>query len=238
MSRAIPGTWGHVRILLRKDLIAEWRTKERLSPMVFFVLLVLLVYNFAFELGGAALWEIGPGVLWSSFVFASLFGLQRTFATECDNDCLDALLAAPVERGALYLAKMVGNVLFLLGVELLTLPLFGLFFNLTAGLYLLPLLVVFLLGSASVASVGTLFAAMTGHSRLREFLLPLLVLPVLIPALISCVAATGVILAAGVPGRNPPLWPAELTAHVGMLGLFAVVFTTLSWMLFDFVIEE
>ena len=238
MSRAIPGTWGHARILLRKDLVAEWRTKERLSPMVFFVLLVLLVYNFAFELGGAALWEIGPGVLWSSFVFASLFGLQRTFAAESDNDCLDALLAAPVERGALYLAKMVGNVLFLLGVELLTLPLFGLFFNLTAGLYLLPLLVVFLLGSASVASVGTLFAAMTDHSRLREFLLPLLVLPVLIPALISCVAATGVILAAGVPGRNPPLWPAELTVHVGMLGLFAVVFTTLSWMLFDFVIEE
>ena len=238
MSRAIPGTWGHARILLRKDLVAEWRTKERLSPMVFFVLLVLLVYNFAFELGGAALWEIGPGVLWSSFVFASLFGLQRTFAAESDNDCLDALLTAPVERGALYLAKMVGNVLFLLGVELLTLPLFGLFFNLTAGLYLLPLLAVFLLGSASVASVGTLFAAMTGHSRLREFLLPLLVLPVLIPALISCVAATGVILAAGVPGRNPPLWPAELTVHVGMLGLFAVVFTTLSWMLFDFVIEE
>ena len=77
MSRAIPGAWGHARILLRKDLVAEWRTKERLSPMVFFVLLVLLVYYFAFELGGAALWEIGPGVLWSSFVFASLFGLQH-----------------------------------------------------------------------------------------------------------------------------------------------------------------
>jgi heme exporter protein B len=100
------------------------------------------------------------------------------------------------------------------------------------------LLVVFLLGSASVASIGTLFAAMTGHSRLREFLLPLLVLPLLIPALISCVAATGVILSAGVPGRAAQLWPAELSLHVGMLGLFAVVFSTLAWMLFDFVIEE
>lgn len=234
----VPGTWAHARLLLRKDLVAEWRSKERLSPMVFFVLLVLLVFNFGFELGGAALWEIGPGVLWSSFVFASLFGLQRTFAAESANDCLDGLLAAPLERGALYLAKMVGNMLFLLGVELLTLPLFGLFFNLTPGLYLLPLLVIFLLGSASVASIGTLFAAMAGHSRLREFLLPLLVLPMLIPALISCVAATGVILAAGIPGRMPQLWPPELTIHVSMLCLYAMVFTTLAWMLFDFVIEE
>lgn len=233
-----PGTWTHARLLLRKDLVAEWRTKERLSPMVFFVLLVLLVYNFGFELGGAALWEIGPGVLWSSFVFASLFGLQRTFAAEQTNDCLDGLLVGPLDRGSLYLAKMSGNVLFLLGVELLTLPLFGLFFNLEPGWYLLPLVAVFVLGSASVASVGTLFAAMAGHSRLREFLLPLLVLPVLIPALISCVAATKAILAAGAPGRAATLWPPELGVHVGMLGLYAVVFTTLAWMLFDFVIEE
>jgi heme exporter protein B len=206
--------------------------------MVFFVLLVLLVYNFGFELGGAALWEIGPGVLWSSFVFASLFGLQRTFAAETGNDCLDALLVAPVGRSSLYLAKMGGNVVFLLGVQVLTLPLFGLFFNLTPGLYLLPLAVVAVLGAACVSSVGTLFAAMAGHSRLREFLLPLLVLPILIPALISCVAGTGVVLAAGIPGRSGPLWPEELTAHVTMLALFAVVFTTLALMLFDFVIEE
>lgn len=233
----IPGLLRHTLILLRKDLLAEWRTKERLSPMVFFVLLVLLVYNFGFELGGAALWEIGPGVLWSSFVFASLFGLQRTFAAETANDCLDALLVSPVSRSGLYLCKMAGNAAFLLLVQLLTLPLFGLFFNLTPGAYLLPLLLVFFLGSLCVSSLGTLFAAMAGHSRLREFLLPLLVLPMLIPALISCVDATGSILAGGVPGRAA-LWPAELTVHVAMLGLFAVVFTTLSLILFDFVIEE
>ena len=99
MNTTIPGTWVHVRLLLRKDLVAEWRTKQRLSPMVFFVLLVLLVYNFSFELGGAALWEIGSVVRWSSFVFASLFGLQRTFATESDNDCPDAVANTPVEQG-------------------------------------------------------------------------------------------------------------------------------------------
>ena len=232
------GTVGHALVLLRKDLYAEWRTRERLSPMLFFVLLVMLVFNFGFELGGAALWEIGPGVLWSCFVFASLFGLQGTFVNEARNGCLDALLAAPIDRKSLYLAKMCGNVLFLLGVQVLTLPLFGLFFNLTPGFHLLPLAVVFALGSASVASVGTLFAAMAGHSRLRELLLPLLLLPVLLPALISCVAATATILASSAPGRSAVLWPEELTVHVAMLALFALVFTCLALVLFDFVIEE
>lgn len=233
-----PGTVEHALILLRKDLAAEWRTRERLSPMLFFVLLVMLVFSFGFELGGAALWEIGPGVLWSCFVFASLFGLQGTFVNEARNGCLDALLAAPIERRSLYLAKMCGNMLFLLGVQVLTLPLFGLFFNLTPGFYLLPLAIVFVLGSACVASVGTLFAAMAGHSRLRELLLPLLLLPVLLPALISCVEATGIVLAAAAPGRVAAPWPEELTLHVAMLALFALVFTCLALMLFHFVMEE
>ena len=233
-----PGTVEHALILLRKDLAAEWRTRERLSPMLLFVLLVMLVFNFGFELGGAALWEIGPGVLWSCFVFASLFGLQATFVGEARNDCLDALLASPIDRRSLYLAKMWGNVLFLLGVQLLTLPFFGLFFNLTPGLHLLPLAIVFGLGSACVASVGTLFAAMAGHSRLRELLLPLLLLPILLPALISCVAATGIILVSSAPGRTASLWPQELTVHVAMLALFALVYSCLALMLFHFVIEE
>ena len=95
-----------------------------------------------------------------------------------------------------------------------------------------------MLGSACVASVGTLFAAMAGHSRLRELLLPLLLLPILLPALISCVAATGAVLASTAPGRGGALWPEELTVHVAMLALFAMVFTTLALVLFDFVIEE
>ena len=234
----MPSLASHTGALLHKDLVAEWRSKERLSPMVFFVLLVLLVYNFGFELGGAALWEIGAGVLWSSFVFASLFGLQRTFSAETTNDCLDALLVAPIPKASLYLAKMVGNLVFLLLVETITLPIFGLFFNLTPGWYLLSLPVVFLLGSVCVASVGTLFAAMAGHSRLREFFLPLLVLPLLLPALISCVSATALILEGAVPGRSGLWWPEQLTTYVTMLSVYGLVFTTLSLMLFDFVIEE
>jgi len=224
--------------ILRKDLLAEWRTKERLSPMVFLVLLILLVFNFSFALGGAALVDIGPGVLWSAFVFASLLGLQRTFAAEHDNGCLDALLVAPVSRTGLYLAKALANLLYLLAVEVIALPLFALFFNLPAGAYLLPLPLVLVLGSACLASVGTLFAAMAGHTRLREFLLPLLLLPIVMPALISCVEATAAILEQSRPGAAAALWPPALLAHVLMLAVYAVIFTTLSLMLFEHVIEE
>ncbi len=216
--------------ILHKDLRAEWRTKERLSPMVLFVLLVLLVFNFSFELGGAALHEIGPGVLWSSYVFASLLSLNRTFAAEMENSCLDGLLIAPGDRSALYLGKMLGNLIFLLTIELLSLPFFALFFNLSMGVYLWPLLAVFLLGSSSLAAVGTLFAAMSNNMRLRELLLPLLLLPLILPALLSCVASTAAVLAQNQSGK--------LLVHLQMLGVYTLVFTTLSFMLFEFVIEE
>ena len=216
--------------ILHKDLLAEWRTKERLSPMAFFVLLVLLVFNFSFELGGAAMHEIGPGVLWSSFVFASLLGLHRTFAEEYDSGCIDGLMAAPGERSGLYLGKMLGNLVFLLVVELLTLPVFALFFNLTPGLFLTPLLVVFALGAASLAGVGTLFAALSCNMRLRELLLPLLLIPMVLPALISCIEATRLVLQ-----RRPFL---ELVPHLQILVVYVVVFVTLSLILFEFIIEE
>ena len=219
-----------VNTILLKDLRAEWRTKERLSPMVFFVLLTLLVFNFAFEIGGAALHEIGPGVLWSSYVFACVLGLNRSFVDERENGCLEALLVAPVERGALYLAKMLGNMIFLLAVELLSLPFFCVFFNLQPGAFMIPLVGVFALGAAALASVGTLFAAMSSNLRLRELLLPMLLLPVVMPVIIACVEASGAILQ-GAPLR-------DYVAYVQILGVFTVVFVTLSLMLFDKVIEE
>jgi len=216
--------------ILWKDLLAEWRTKERLSPMVFFVLLTLLVFNFSFELGGAALHEIGPGVLWSSFVFASLLGLNRTFADERENSCLDGLLLAPGGRGAVYMGKMLGNLVFLVVVELISLPFFTLFFNLSPGAFLGPLFGVFFLGSASLAAAGTLFAAVSSNTRLRELMLPLLLLPMVMPALISCVEATALVLkASDLEGLFPIL---------RFLGVYVVVFTTLSLLLFEHVIEE
>ena len=216
--------------ILRKDLKAEWRTKVRLSPMVFFILLILLVFNFSFDLGKTALREIGPGTLWSSYVFASLLSLGRSFADERENDALDALLLAPGDRGSIYLGKMLGNFVFLLAVEILSLPFFALFFNLSLGFFLLPLLSVFVLGSACISSVGTLFAALSNNMRLRELLLPLLLFPMILPALISSVEATRLVL---VNDCCEELFP-----HLQVLGVYAVVFTVLSLMLFEYTIEE
>ena len=222
--------FNQVLAILYKDLLSEWRTKERLSPMAFFVLLVLLVFNFSFELGGGAIHEIGPGVLWSSFVFASILGLHRTFADEYESGCLDGLMAAPGERSALYLGKMLGNLIFLLAVELISLPFFALFFNLTPGLFLIPLVGVFALGSASLAGVGTLFAAMSCNMRLRELLLPMLLVPMVIPALIACIEATRLVLL-----QDSFL---ALVPQFQILVVYVIVFVTLSLILFEFILEE
>lgn len=228
--RSVTVFLGQTLAVLRKDMLAEWHTRERLSTMVFFVLLSLLVFNFSFELGGYALPEIGPGVLWSAFVFASLFGLHRSFAAEQENHCLEALLLSPASREAVYLGKMLGNLLFLLVVELLSLPFFALFFNLSLGPYLPGLLAVFALGSAGLAAVGTLFAAMCSNLRLRELLLPLLLLPMIMPALICCVEATALVLERSQPER---LFP-----YLRMLAVYAAVFTGLAAVLFGYVVEE
>jgi heme exporter protein B len=222
--------WRRTLAVMRKDVRAEWRTRERLSPMLFFVLLVLLVFNFSFDLGGAALHEIGPGVLWSSFVFATVLALNRSFADEQENGCLDALLLAPGDRGAIYAGKMLGNMAFLLTLELLVLPIFALFFNLSPGVQLLALVPVLVLGAASLAAAGTLFAAMSSNLRLRELLLPLILLPMVVPALIACVESTSLALQAR------PL--VEMLPYLKILVAYIVVFVTLSLLLFEHVVEE
>ena len=226
-----------VGTVLWKDTTLEWRTKARLVPTAFFVLLMLLVFNFSFELGGAALTEIGPGVLWGSYVFASLFGLNQTYASERESHCLDALLLSANSPSAVYLAKMLGNVLFLLLVEIISLPVFALFFNLPLSPPLLLLFPVLLLGSAGLAAVGTLFAAMAQHTRLREFILPMLILPVIVPLVISCVEATTAVLEQVRLGLQSDL-RSQWWRHLQVLTVYTLVFSTLSTMLFDYVVEE
>ena len=234
---AVRSWYRHMRALLWKDALVEWRTRERLGPTAFFVLLMLLVFNFAFVLGGAALMEIGPGVLWASYVFASLFGLNQTFVNERHNGCLDAVLLAAVSPASFYLSKTIGNFVFLLLVQLMSLPFFALFFNLSPAYPLLDLLPVLVLGSAGLAAVGTLFAAMCQHSRLREFMLPLLLLPVVVPLLISCVEATSAVFEQVRLGALDYLRE-RWWRHLQILAVYVVVFATLSLLLFDHVIEE
>ena len=216
--------------ILWKDLLIEWHSKERFCPMVFFVFLIILVFKFSFESTGLSVNEIGPGVLWSSFIFSALLSLHHTFSIEREDNCIDALLLAPGDYSSVYLGKMLGNLLFLFSVELISLPFFALFFNLLFGFYLLPLLAIFFLGAASLASVGTLFAAMADNMRFRELLLPLLLLPTVLPALISCVRATSLIF------QHSPFQ--EYYTYLQILGVYVLVSTVLSLILFEYIVEE
>ena len=184
-----------------------------------FALLVLVVFNFAFDLRVENVAAVAPGVLWVTVTFAGVLSLGRSFSRERDRRTLDGLLLAPIDRSALYLAKVVASVASMLLVEVIALPAFIGLFNLTVDL---PLLVAALvLGTLGLAGVGTLFAAIAAHTRARDVMLPL-----------ATVKSTGA--AIRVPGLDPP----ELGQWLGLLIAFDALFLGLSVVLFDYAIEE
>jgi len=219
--------WRKVWAVARKDLLIELRSRDVLSSAIVFTLLVLLIFNFALDLTGDTVRAVAPGVLWVTFIFAGMLTLGRTFARERERGALQGLLLAPLDRGGLFIAKLLVN-LFLLGiVEVVAIPAFIALYNLSPR----PgeLLAVIALGTVGFATVGTLFAAVAANTRAREALLPLLLFPVLVPVIIGAVKATGETLP-GVPPGGPP-W-------LGLLMAFDALFLALSYALFEYVIEE
>ncbi|MGH2461759.1 MAG: heme exporter protein CcmB [Chloroflexota bacterium] len=217
-----------VSALLWKDLVVELRTREILGGMIVFALLVLLVFNFAFDLRVDNVAGVAPGVLWVAFTFAGILGLGRSFILEKDRGSLDGLLVAPIDRGAIYLAKLLGNLFFMIVVEIIALPVFISFFNfgaMTPGL----ILIVFL-GTAGFAAVGTLFSAMAANTRAREVMLPIMLFPISVPVVIAAVEATALALGGGSP-----------TSRLGwteLLVAFDLIFGVLCFIVFDYVVEE
>jgi heme exporter protein B len=179
--------------IVAKDVVAELRTREMLSSMFVFSLLVILIFNFAFDLRAENQKALAPGVLWVAIAFAGMLGLSRSFIMEKDRGSMEGLLLTPVDRSAIFVGKMLGNVLFIGVVEVVILPIFMVLFNLSAGD--LPMLAgVMLLGTIGFAGVGTLFSAMAVHTRAREVLLPILLFPVVIPVMLAAVKLTAAIL--------------------------------------------
>jgi heme exporter protein B len=217
-----------VLAIVQKDVAVELRTREMLSSMFVFSLLVIVIFNFAFELRVENVREVAPGVLWVTFTFAGMLGLNRSFVLEKDKGCLEGLLLCPVDRSAIYFGKMLGNVIFMSVVEAIILPIFSVLFNLS--LFEPALLLVVVLGTLGFAGVGTLFSAMAVHTRAREVMLPVLLFPVVVPAMIAAVKATAGIL----DGR---LF-SEIAHWVRLLAVFDAVFFAISFMTFDFVVEE
>ncbi len=211
-----------------KDLAAEIRSREMLSAMLIFALLVILIFNFALELDAQARANVTSGVLWVIFAFAGTLGLNRSMAMEKDRGCLDGLLLAPVDRSAIYFGKAIGNLVFMLVVEVIVLPVYSLLYN--VNLFQPGLILVILLGSIGYVAVGTLLSTMAVQTRSRDMLLPILLFPLVIPILIAAVKASGGYLS----GADM----SEIAPWLNLLLVYDVIFTAIAFMVYDSVVEE
>lgn len=211
-----------------KDLAAELRSRELLSAMLVFALLVILIFNFALKLDPRIRATVTSGVLWVTFAFAGTLGLNRSMAMEKDRGCLDGLLLAPVDRSAIYFGKTIGNLLFMFIVEAIVLPVYSILY--TVNLFNPGLILVIVLGSIGYVAVGTLLSSMAVQTRTRDVLLPILLFPVVIPLFIAAVEASSAFLQARVMDE---IWP-----WLNLLVVYDVIFTAIAFMVFDFVVEE
>lgn len=217
-----------IRAIVWKDLAAELRSREMMSAMLVFALLVVIIFNFALELDVRTRENATAGVLWVTFAFAGTLGLNRSIAMEKDRGCLDGLLLAPIDRSALYFGKVMSNLLFMLAVEAVIFPLYSVLYN--VNLFVPGLLLVVFLGSWGYVAVGTLLAAMTVQTRTRDVLLPILLFPVVLPVLVPALKASDAYL----QGLEMP----AIMPWLNLLIVYDVIFTALAFMGFDYIVEE
>lgn len=216
-------------LLLAKELRLEFRTRELLTITVIFSIIVIVLFSFAFDPTTAEARRYGSGLLWIAFLFSGSLMLNPSFAREHTNQTIDALRMAPISPFAILMGKMLANFLFLSIAEAVLLPVFSVLYNVSLWNVAGRLIFVVILGSLGLVITGTVFSAIAAHARMRELLLPLLLLPVLAPLLIAAVEATGSLFA-----ETPSLdrtW-------VAFLAGFDIVFLTASWLLADFLFEE
>lgn len=228
-SRPQGNYFGAALAVAWKDLAAELRSRELLSAMLIFALLVILIFNFALQLDRGARESVTAGVLWATFTFAGTLGLNRSMAIEKDRGCLDGLLLAPVDRSAIYFGKVLSNLAFMLIVEAIVLPVYFILYN-PKNFFNPGFLGVILLGSIGYVAVGTLLSTMAVQTRTRDVLLPILLFPLVIPVLVAAVQASMGFLSE---------WPLdEITPWLNLLLVYDVIFITAAFMFFDYVVEE
>ncbi|NLL19064.1 MAG: ABC transporter permease [Clostridia bacterium] len=212
-----------------KDLLMEWRSKQTISSMLIFAIMVVVVFAFAFQPTRELTKAVFPGMVWVAFVFSGILGLNRAFVSEKQQDCLMGLIMAPLDRSSIYFGKVLGTV-FLMGfIELVALPLFFIFFDYRVQGSLLLLVLVIFLGTLGFATVGTFLAALAANARSSELLLPLILFPILVPVLIASVKATGIVLTGGEIK--------ELMSWIRVLGVYDLIFMIVPFLLFEYVLE-
>lgn len=219
-----------IAAIFYKDFILEFRTKETLSSMFIFAVLVMVIFNFAFEQERMLMLKIAPGVLWVAILFAGVLGLNRSFSQEKEYGALEGILLSPADRGAVYIAKVMANSLFLFIVEIAIFAAFEIFYNVNFFARIHWIICITVLTTIGFSAVGTIFSAVAMNTKMREVMLPILLLPLTVPLMIAAVESTTAIL------QGQPV--SAITDWIIILGLSSVISLTASFLLFEFVLIE
>jgi len=211
-----------------KDILLELRTKEIATSILIFALLVLVIFNFAFDPEASTIKMVAPGILWVGFTFAGVLGLNRAFATEKENSCFEGLMLCPVDHVIIYWGKLASIFTFILTIEAIITPIFLVLFNLPLFSPMLALTIV--PATIGFATVGTLFSALAMNTRARDILLPMVFLPVVVPVIIAGVEITALVFE-GKPWGDMAIWFQIMIA-------FDIIYLVISALVFEFVIEE
>ena len=218
------------RAILGKDLRTELRTLQSLPAMALFAVTTFVIFRFGLDrtsLSG----DLASGVLWATLLFAAVLGINRLFVAERTEGGFDAIRLAPVDRTALFAAKASALLIYLLALELVVVPVFAVFF-LDSAAALPPLLLVLLLADLGIAATGTLISSMAVHSRARDLMTPLVLLPLVVPLMIAATGASDPLLAAGGPQYD------RFGTWLGVLGLYDLIFLLVGYAVFDFLLED
>jgi len=216
--------------LLGKDLRAELRTWQSLPAMALFAVTTFVIFRFGLDrtsLSGS----LASGVLWATLLFAALLGVNRLFVAEREEGGFDAIRLAPIDRSALFAAKAAALFIYLLALELVIVPVFAVFF-LDSATGLLPLVAVLVLADLGIAATGTLISSMAVHSRARDLLGPLVLLPLVVPLMIAATGASEPLLELGGPAYD------RFGAWLAVLSLYDLIFLLVGYAVFDFLLED
>ena len=219
-----------VAAIVWKDFTVELKTRELFVSMFIFAVLVILIFIFSVDLSIVKANEVGPGILWVAILFAGTIGLNRSFMLEKENQCIQGLMLAPIDRSVIYFGKMLSNLAFLLIMEAFLLPVFMIFFNIDLISHLFPLLFVILIGTIGFSALGTLLSSLSANLKTRDIMLPILLYPMMVPIAIGSVKMTSQVLA-GEGLSSVMNW-------VGLTLCFDVIFIGVSIMTIDYILEE
>lgn len=220
--------WRKVFTIARKDVLFELRSREIVFAVLVFAILVIVIFNFAFGIEQEIDSPLASGILWVTFVFSGILSFNRSFIMEKEEGCLEGLMLCPAPREVIFLGKMIATLLFIFLVELAVLVIFTVLFD--VPVFSLPLITVIILATIGFTVVGTPFSALAVNTKAREMILPILFIPIVTPVIIGAVKATESLLSGGTWG--------DIATWLQVLGAFNVIFMVVSYLVFNFIIEE